>query len=81
MDRMYLSVEVKIEDLADNVALDLSRNDLVEFIKAVDLRVAEVDFTDNLISELLESLRSDTNVDGSAIIDSIRGQLKKIEYL
>ena len=56
MKEIYnISVNISVEQLASNVG----RDEAFALIKAIDLRVAEVDFTLDILKELIKSLESD----------------------
>lgn len=56
MKEIYnIPVNISVEELARSV----SRDEAFALIKAIDLRVAEVDFTLDVLRELIKSLESD----------------------
>ena len=65
---MNINIEVHVEDIADSVIMS-DREDTLELIKAIDLRVADVDFTTEVVVALLESLKID--LDNREKIDEI----------
>lgn len=50
MPIIYQTVAIATEDIADSIASGLSREEIIEFIKAIDLSVADWDFTNELIT-------------------------------
>lgn len=55
---MYLSVNVDINDILASIT---QHKDAFELILAIDLRIADVGFTENIVRSLLKSLRGDLN--------------------
>jgi hypothetical protein len=54
-----MKIETIVEITPHNMVIALSRNELLDFIQELDIRVSETDFTLNLITLLLESVRGD----------------------
>lgn len=54
-----MKIELPVEITPENVYRGLSREDLLDFIQEIDIRVAETNFTLKLITLLLDSVRND----------------------
>ena len=62
MNKEYISIFVKKEDILNNVIeiiLGWSREEQIAFINKCDLRICDTSFTESLITTLLKSLASD----------------------
>ena len=55
---MKLELDLAAEDIAEGF-LNMRHDDLIELICAIDLRIAETDFTEELIKRLTTSIRGD----------------------
>lgn len=71
---MMLTMNISKENLVESMR-DMDREDLTEVIREVDLMVAEVDFTYDVVRTLLLSLKSD--VEAPKKIDKLIEDLKK----
>ena len=81
MTDFYVPVRVNSEDLFDGFTKDLTRDELVEFVKDLDLRVAEVEFTQELVEQLLTSLKSDImNQDSLDTVSAFLTDLGNLKY-
>lgn len=56
---LYAPVEIHVEELIDS----MDREQLFEFVLAIDLAQADAEFTENLIIRLCKSLKSDLSED------------------
>lgn len=71
-----LNLSVDVDDISDAI-IHLDYDQILSTIKAIDLRVADVDFTEQLILMLTKSFKNDLTVEEKerfmvAIRDSMR---------
>lgn len=71
-----LNLSVDVDDISDAI-IHLEYEQILSVIKAIDLRVADVDFTEQLILMLTKSFKNDLTVEEKerlmvAIRDSMR---------
>lgn len=79
---MLINVSLQMEDLVDAVHSGLDRDQMVEFAKNLDLAVAEMDFTERLIRELVASLLDEIPNTGDGEGEKLRvSALAKLEKL
>jgi hypothetical protein len=74
---VQLVLNADILTLADELSFQKDRDVLLDFIMEIDTRVAEEEFTVELIRRLKESLEEDEPVD-SATMQDIRGRLNNV---
>lgn len=61
---MFISLDINIDDITDAIYSGSScRKDLVELIKYIDARVAEVDFTSELRDYFVEQMKIEEGYD------------------
>jgi len=71
-----VNIEINLSSLVFSLC-QLDNEDLVRVFKEVDLQVAEVDFTENLLVVLVNSLKGDLSVDEkSVLIDKLSKEIK-----
>lgn len=61
--KLWIRGEMDVDYIVDAVAESLSREELVEFIMAVDGEVADYEFTEILTKRLIAALKSDCDPD------------------
>jgi len=59
MTDVNINVEVPLNELVDDIFHSCSHEEMIQFIIDLDLRVAEYDFTSELIKRLSKSLEPD----------------------
>ncbi len=74
---MMITINVSAENLVESMR-DMDREDVVEVIRGIDLMVAEVDFTHDILRCLLLSLTNDV-ADPSKITKILKDIKKAIE--
>lgn len=72
-----LNLSVNVEEITAALLLHLDYDELISMIKVIDLHVADVDFTEQLILMLTKSFKNDLTVEEKerfmvAIRDSMR---------
>lgn len=76
---MYLNMMVDRDSVMESILERRNNDDILDFILKLDLRIAEVDFTQILIQKLVESLTIDLTKDeltewlSSEIVPTIEG--------
>ena len=77
---MKLTTQIEI-DVA-NIVRAYPRKEVLEFILQLDLEYAEVDFTENLIVELIKTLQCDLSEDEwvpyQQLLDSVEKHVNKL---
>lgn len=77
---MKLTTQIEI-DVA-NIVRAYPRKEVLEFILQLDLEYAEVDFTENLIVELIKTLQCDLSEEGwkpyQQLLDSVEKNVNKL---
>jgi hypothetical protein len=75
-----MKIELPVEITPENVYRGLSREELLDFIHELDIRVAEMDFTLRLITLLINSIQNDmTGEEYHTFIDQFKLTLIKPE--
>ena len=59
MSDKTIRLSVNFDDLADELADNLGRTNAVDFVMQLDAKFGEVDFTEELIKRLFNSLKGD----------------------
>lgn len=71
-----INIEINLSSLVFSLC-QLDNEDLVRVFKEVDLQVAEVDFTENLLVILVNSLKGDLSVEEkSTLLDKLSKEIK-----
>ncbi len=71
-----VNIEINLSSLVFSLC-QLDNEDLVRVFKEVDLQVAEVDFTENLLVVLVNSLKGDLSAEEkSTLIDKLSKEIK-----
>lgn len=76
MENLQINLEVSLEDIVDGIVF-LDYNKILKFVKDIDLRVADVGFTENLIILLVRSFKNDLNdLEKEMLLEVLKREIK-----
>ena len=81
MKNINIDVTTDTESLVDSLFAHLSTQETQQFIKDIDLRYADVGFTEELVVDLLQSLKGELGDEQQrSRVDGICREIEGLEY-